>query len=158
MKAVAIVLVILLVVPGVEAVFDKVTPSNSVSVSPATLDARALIGGDPSATLARIEDVATAEDAQLPAAFVREIGLLPDARDLRVIEAGPIVGYTVDEDATVVLDQLVEHMESMGWTAVSLGDIDGATFIKSAGNCTWALVTCTQVGFATAVVVRCAFQ
>ena len=104
----------------------------------------------------RLERVASQGEAEAPEWFLAEVGLLPDARDVRVDDSGQVVGYVVDCRVDETLDSLNTLMESRGWTAVPLGQVDGFTFIRQSGSCTWALVTCTQVGAATSVVIRTA--
>ena len=86
--------------------------------------------------------------------FQAEVGLLPDARDVRSGNGGRVVGYVVDCGVDEALASLEAHMEALGWTGVPLGQGDGFTFVKSSGRCTWALATCTRIGSATSVVLR----
>lgn len=169
LKAAAIVLALVLVAPGVDAVMRFAAEPEREAVAAEGLDAGALIGpGDPFTTLAALEAVADAgggagggytdggEDgtAVPPAAFMEEIGLPVGARDVRTQGDGTLVGYVVDADRDVVADDLAALMKARGWTRVSLGEEGAATYVKSKGRCTWALATCTQVGDATSVVVR----
>ena len=155
LKAAAIVLALLLAAPGVEAISRFAVPPQEASASDAGLDAASLTGaGDAFAALERIEGVASAGDADVPAAFSEEIGFLPGASDIRVGGDGSVVGYTVSLSSSIAYEQVVAHMEARGWTTAALGDMQGATFVKQSGACTWALATCTQVGSSTSIVWR----
>lgn len=157
LKAAAIVLAILLVAPGLDAVVRIVVPMQVANAADVGIDAAYLTGGeDASASLERIESAATASEANVPDEFSAEVGLLLGARDVRASEQGVlVVGYVVDGDCSDVARRLEAHMEARGWTGVALGKAAGATFAKSSGSCTWALATCTQVGSDTSVVMRC---
>lgn len=103
-----------------------------------------------------LEGMAHAEGEEaMPSWFKREIGFLPGARDIRT-DGTATVGYLVNGESEGVLSELFAHMGSLGWTAVPLGDVSGATFMKRSGACTWALATCTPVGPSTSIVFRCA--
>ena len=166
MRAVAIVAALVLAAPAVDAVLRAAPPpGGDARGSPvAGLDANALAGaGGPEAFLDRLEALAdagaqtsgAANGASVPGAFAREIGFLDGARDVRVSEGGAVVGYLVEGDAEEVLERLNCNMEALGWTCVPLGEQWGSTYVKGGGACTWALASCTQVGTATSVVVRC---
>lgn len=120
------------------------------------LDAQAIIGGgDAMAVLANLEEAVVADGLEaVPIAFLDEAGLLPGARDVRVSVDGTVVGYLLDLDADEALALLLSQMEAHGWAGVSLGGVDGYTFLKDSGCYTWVLATCTQVGDATSVVMR----
>ena len=155
LKAATIVLAILLVAPGVDSVARFAGSAQVANAASPGIDAGYLTGaGDAQASLDRIEELAEASGADVPEAFAREVGFLPDARDIRANGDGSVIGYTVPHSCADTLDLLAEQMETAGWTAVSLGEVEGATFVKEEGSCRWALVTCTQVGSSTSVVVR----
>lgn len=112
---------------------------------------------DAESALARLEDAAEvglSVHAKLPEALQREVGVPDGARDVRVADGG-VFGYVVDVPPAQAMDQLTSHLALRGWSGVPLGGLDGATFVKEGGTCTWALATCTQVGDVTSVVVRC---
>lgn len=155
-RALAIVLAIVLMVPGVEAIARFAHSANAQTVSTSELSASSLIDSfDAEASLERIEQAASIEGRALPPSFGEEIGMLPGARDIRMNEDGSVIGYVVDREGDETLSQLRKHMEQKGWTAVDLDEACGATFVKAEGSITWALATCTQVGSATSVVIRC---
>ena len=105
--------------------------------------------------LNQLEDMARVEgEAPTPAWFQREIGVLPNARDVRT-DGTSVVGFLVDGTSDEVLAALTSHMEGRGWIAVPLGEVEGATFVKQTGVCTWVLATCSQTGSVTSVVLRC---
>ena len=156
LKAVAVVLAILVMAPGVEAITRIVVPTQIAEANVGGIDAsELLVGADANAALGRIEGMLAESGPEAPAWFREEIGFLPGARDVRVSGDGDIIGYVVPGYAHDVFERLVENMEAAGWASVPLGGVEGATFVKSAGTCTWTLCTCTQVGSDTSVVVRC---
>lgn len=110
---------------------------------------------DPLQALDKLEAAADRYSCKLPSYFEQEIGLLADARDVRVNEDGCVVGYVMDESPSTVLELLRTHMRNAGWAEIPLGDISGATFVKEDGSCTWALASCIEVGCSTSVVFRC---
>ena len=124
-----------------------------LAASSVGIDAALFAGaGDVDEALGKLEALAAAPADDVAESFERDIGFLPGARDVRA--SGPVVGYLVDGGCDEVMEALQAHMAGRGWTCVPLGGIDGATFVKRSGACTWALATCTQVGDATSVVVR----
>ena len=155
LKAVAVVLAIVVAVPGADVLARFFTPSETASADEGLAAGVLIEPGDAQTSLERIEAVAAADDADVPEAFADEIGFLPDARDIRVSSGGEVVGYVVPGSAESVFAQIAERMKANGWTEVPLGEeVEGATFVKSSGACTWALITCTQVGEDTSVVAR----
>lgn len=125
-------------------------------VSPAGFTARVLSQHeDPVEALLALE-AATAPDGAAPPAFEREIGLPAGCRDIRSAQDGSVVGYTVDCDSARALREVGSLMAQRGWTEVPLGQAQGASFLKRDGELGWAVVTCTQVGASTSVVVRSA--
>lgn len=156
LAAAAIVVCIVLAVPAADAFLHR---SGVVDAgAPIVLDAEAIIAGkDVDEVVSRLEQAANqvAEASGLPGWFQEEVGLLPDARDVRLSNDATVIGYVVDADCQEVLDDLCAHMASRGWTNVPLGQLDGATFVKDSGRCTWVLATCTQVQSSTSVVMRC---
>lgn len=155
-KAVAIVVAIVIVAPVSNWVARAVDVVESEPQAAVGLDAAALLeGGDPDRVLARLEEAAACEDA-VPMWFQRELGLPAEARDVRA--SGTTVSYVVDAESAWAFERVKALLAARGWTCVPLGGIEGATFLKEAGACTWALVTCTQVGSATNVVFRCSIS
>lgn len=106
--------------------------------------------------LARIEDMLSVSNGGLSDAFQREIGIVAGGRDVRMASNGLVVGYVCAGEAESVMEELADHMAERGWTRVPLGGVCGATFMKGEGAFTWVLVTCTQVGDVTSVVIRSA--
>lgn len=156
LKAIAIVVAIVVAAPGVDAVARYAATPQRASAAVGGIDAGFLLeSGDASTALDRIEGLSSGEAADVPRAFSEEVGFLPDARDVRASIDGAVVGYVVDSGADDALRRLIGHMQLRGWTEVPLGEVEGATFVKREGSCRWALATCTQVGAATNVVVRC---
>ena len=156
-KAAAIVMALLLMVPGVEVLVGMAVHHHAIGDVNEEVGIRELVQlDDPYETLSRVEDMASkGEEAKPPEAFSREIGFLRSAKDIRFDESRMVVGYAVEGGAQEVLSDLTAHMESRGWTTVTLGGVDGATFVKPSGAYTWALATCTQIGESTSIVMRC---
>ena len=154
--AVAIAVGLVAAVPLSGYVIEGVTASPEQAMADGGIRAEDLVeAADVNATLGRIEQLADAGQGQLPGWFEEEIGLLRGARNVRVDGTGHVVGLLVDGALHDALEDVRESMMRAGWSAVSLGEAEGATFVKEGGTCTWALVTCTQVGSSTAVVYRC---
>ena len=154
-KAALIVVAIVLVVPGFDAVLKAGDALAHARESPVGIDAAEVVGfGDPDRALERIESFAQVGETSLPEGFADEIGVLPGARDLRVC-GDDVVGYVVDASVGEVYGLLRARMDALGWTMVPEGQEHAATFVKDDGRCTWALVTCEEVGSATSVVIRC---
>ena len=156
-SALLVVVALIASVP-VSGAFIGKAPAAETNAPPFTgVHAQALShAGDIDSMANLLEDMARAGgEASVPAWFQRDIGFLPDARDVRT-DGISTVGYLVDDVGDDVLVSLIAHMEARGWTAVPLGDVEGATFVRQAGTCTWALATCTPVGSPTSIVFRCA--
>ena len=153
--AAALVMAVMIAVPGVDMVAQLLASPKEAVTFDGGLDAAYLTGSrDTDVVLNRLEGVAAADGADVPEAFSREIGFLPEARDIRVNGDGAVVGYVVPLEAEAASSQLLEHMAARGWTAVSLGELEGATFVKREGSYRWTLATCTQVDAVTSVVMR----
>lgn len=153
--AIALVAVVVFAVPTVDAVFFSRGGMAGIAETGAGLQAEPILNaGNIDEVLESIEQAVVQDEGEAPDWFEAEVGLLPDARDIRVGNSGKVVGYVVDCDTEQARASLKEHMEELGWKCVSLGQVDGFTFIKSSGACTWALATCTQVASATSVVIR----
>ena len=112
-------------------------------------------GLDPYSMLNRVQERAESTLGSPPEAFMREIGLLPGAYDVRVSQDEGIVGYEVELGSAEASEQLDTLLEDAGWVSVPLGGVDGATYLKSEGEYRWVLVTTTWVGASTSVVIRC---
>ena len=93
--------------------------------------------------------------ADVPPQYAAEIGMPAGVRDVRVSSDGAVVGYVVEGAADEVAKEVDACFTARGWISVSLGGIEGRTYLKQEGCYTWALMTATQVGDSTSVVVRC---
>ena len=156
LKAVAIAVVLVAAVPITGIAFGGMQSPPAQAMADEGIRAASIVdGGDVDETLNRIEKLAKDGQAQLPVYFEEEIGLFDGARDVRADDTGRVVGFLVDSSSHEAFSCVRENMMKTGWSEISLGDAEGATFVKEDGACTWALVTCTQVGSATAVVYRC---
>ena len=169
-KAVAATALLVISVPAIGALSELgagecspdaygATGAEEASLAQAGIDARTLIGrGDALGFLSRLEEASTIEEAAVPEAFEEEVGLPVKYRDLRVSESGTVIGFVVDASAEAAASDVRSRMAKGGWSEVPLGSIEGATFVKAGGKCSWTLVTCTQAGPATNVVYRCVFR
>lgn len=156
LMAAVIVVALVATVPITSLVFKDVPSPSAQAMADGGIHAASIVDeGDADGTLNRLEKLAEASQTQLPAYFEEEIGLLDGARDVRADDTGRVVGFLVDITSHEAFGCVRENMAKAGWSEISLGDAEGATFVKEGGACTWALVTCTQVGSATAVVYRC---
>lgn len=114
-----------------------------------------MVGGDWESALANVESKLDAMSASAPEDFREEIGVPPNAHDLRVSGDGSVVGYALDGEASAASQLIESNMKTKGWSMVELGGIEGATYLKETGRFRWALVTATQIGDTTSIVVRC---
>lgn len=156
-RALAITLALVLLVPAVGALGELVhDPVEYIGgMDEGGISARKIVeGGDPSVVLLRVEEAAKAGSVEAPVWFATEVGVPSDFRDFRVDSSGEVVGFVVDGEPREVMSALGERMVEAGWSMVSLGGVEGATFMKEGGECTWLLVSCVQVGDATSVVFR----
>ena len=157
-KATTIVIAVLLMAPGVQMIGHLIGVSHAnqaLAQGSEGLDASAIVQA-PSAfdALERLEAQIDTGEPNLPDAFSHEIGTLPDARDLRANAEGTVISYLVEGDEDATLKRIVDSLESKGWISVPLGGACGASFVKDSGACTWAVVSCTEVGDSTSVVIR----
>lgn len=151
----AFVAAIVFAVPAADAVFFSHGSVGGAADAIAGIRAKPILqAGGLDEVLKAIEQTAAQDEGPVPSWFQVEVGFLPGARDVRVENENQVVGYVVDCNAGQALQRLKAHMEALGWKGVALGQVDGFTFVKSSGTCTWALVTCTQVATATSIVVR----
>ena len=151
-KATAIVVALLCAIPAANALAggggDSAPPQ-------AGLNAGEIVGdGSALGILDRLEKRAADADVQPPQDFEREIGLPLTCRSIRVDEANKVVSCVADGDSDDVLASETRRMQERGWRAITLGAVEGATFVKADGSLAWCLVTCTQVGPSTSIVYR----
>ena len=157
LAAVVVTALLILAAPAMDVVLGSRAPQASDDATEERgVSARAILAGDdPAMVLQNLEEVAESADAEIPDGFLREIGLPPHCRDVRVDASGQVVGCTVDGAAGTNVKGLELRMRERGGTSVPLGNEEGATFVKEGGDFTWVVVTCTQVGSVTSVVFRC---
>lgn len=110
---------------------------------------------NPFDALESIEHSLDGFSSTLPEGFASEIGVLDGASEVAVSEGGAVVGYRVAGTADEVHRKIGESMAVRGWLETDLGSIRGATYTKKEGAYRWILVTCTQAGGLTSVVIRC---
>ena len=109
----------------------------------------------PDAALDEIEARFDGVASTAPVQFAEEAGLPSDARDVRVSDDGMVVGFSVDGEPDKAIASIGEIMKAKGWVAVDLGGIDGKTYLKNEGPYTQVVMTATQVGGSTSIVMRC---
>ena len=109
----------------------------------------------PDVVLDEIETQLDRTASAIPEQFAEEAGLPSDARDVRVSDDGTVVGFAVDSEPDEAIASINEIMETKGWTAIDLGGIDGETYVKNEGPYAQVVMTATQVGGSTSVVMRC---
>lgn len=159
-KASAVVALLVACVPAADALRGALLPASQAQAQAGAayggLDSATLIGdADALGFLERLEAEAGTLQGQPSEAFEREIGLPAAGREVRANEAGTVVSYILDGTPDEALAAVTSHMSQRGWNAVSLGSVEGATFVKEGGSLTWTLVTCTQTDATTSVVFRC---
>ena len=159
-KAIAIVVALLCAIPAANAL-----AGGGVDAAPpqAGLNATEIVGdGSALGILDRLEKKAANADSDADAGFgatvsqdfEREIGLPPSCRSVRVDETGTVTSCVVDGNSDDALASETRRMQEHGWSAVPLGAVEGATFVKADGSLAWCMVTCTQVGPSTSIVYR----
>ena len=152
-RALIIVGVLVCAVPVSELVLQSIegaSKSESFVVQGLEMEGAA----DPFAVLSKIEQKASNHQGRMPAEVVEEMGVLPGASELKADAGNDVVGYVVAGDAESISREVDRMMVERGWAGVDLGLLDGATYMKDEGEFRWALVSCTQVGSKTSVVVR----
>lgn len=167
-KALAITMTLVFCVPAVEALADAGSTQGADFGSGVAafegsryegISARTLIGqGDAFSFLARLEEATSSNEPVLPQAFELEVDLPRRYRDLRATDDGRVIGCVVDAPVSAVEQDIRSRMPAKGWSEVPLGSVEGSTYVKSGGRCSWVLVTYTQVGDATNVVYRCVYR
>ena len=129
----------------VEELKRILTPLDIIAKTPAELGV----------TLDEVEDLLDGIASTVPMRFAEEAGLPSGARDVRVSDDGTVVGFAVDSEPDEAIASINEIMETKGWTAIDLGGIDGETYVKNEGPYAQVVMTATQVGGSTSVVMRC---
>lgn len=157
LKAMAVVVAMVLAAPASDALVQAVGGKPQAEGLFGGIDAAAIVGADDALDAVDLIERAAQQGRGSPSdSFLSEVGLLAHARDVRVYGEGQVVGYMVDCRAEEAMARIDEQMQKRGWSAVPLGGIDGATYVKNAGAYRWVLVNCPEIGSATSVVVRCA--
>lgn len=151
--AIAIVMMIVFCPAAIGLVLPEQTTKESVQAHSAfsfAQDART-----PDAALDEIEARLDGIASTAPVQFAEEVGLPTNARNVRVSDDGMVVGFSVDGESNEVIASIGEIMKAKGWVAVDLGGIDGKTYLKNEGLYAQVVMTATQVGDSTSVVMRC---
>lgn len=94
-------------------------------------------------------------DESLPVWFGEELFSLDGFEGVRVASGGAVVGFEMDGSAAQSFEAITELMEEKGWRCLQSGLEGSASFVKEAGLCRWAWVSCVEVAGSTSVVVQC---
>lgn len=168
-KAVLLVVVLLLAVPGVQWVLDafdgeeQAAPQEGVSVSVA-----ADPDGDLAAAIAFAQELgfygsiqmadSGSVSSQLPEGFEDETFVLSGAGEVFVVPGRNVVGYLTNGSASEAYSQCVMKLEKAGWTAVPSGQENQCTLVKESGTYRWMYVSSTGDGSTSAVVMTAESQ
>ena len=151
--AIAIVVVIVFCPALIGLVLPEWTTEESVQVHSAFSFAQD--ASTPDAALDEIETQLDRTASAIPEQFAEEAGLPSGARNVRVSDDGMVLGFSVDGEPDEAIASIDEIMKAKGWVAVDLGGIDGKTYLKNEGPYTQIVMTATQVGGSTSIVMRC---
>lgn len=91
---------------------------------------------------------------EIPDWFVGEVLSLEGTRSVMALDDWSVVGFSTEETADEALARRTQEMQEKGWFGYESGVEGVVTFTKGEGTCTWAMLSCTQVGDETSVVVR----
>ncbi len=94
------------------------------------------------------------EKSMVPDWFVDEIMPLREGVDGVATSNWSIVGLFEDGCISEVLDGFSETFAEKGWRGYESGMDGAATYVKEEGLCSWMMMTCTEVGDMTSVVLR----
>ena len=109
----------------------------------------------PESALNEIESFLDGTASTVPIQFEEEAGLPPGARDVRVSNGGKVIGFIVDGEPGEAVAAIDGLMETKGWTPVDLGGISGKTYVRNGGSFAQIVMTATQIGGSTSIVMRC---
>lgn len=91
--------------------------------------------------------------ASLPSWFAEELFNEAQATEIYANEEGTVFGINASKSPTAAFDEICSSMENKGWLRVESGMPHCSTFIREEGDPSWALVSCTNVGGSTCIVV-----
>ena len=151
--AIVIVVVIVFCPALIGLVLPEWTTEESVQAHPTFSFAQD--ASTPDAALDEIEARLDGVASTAPVQFAEEAGLPSGARNVRVSDDGMVLGFSVDGEPDEAIASIDEIMKAKGWVAVDLGGIDGKTYLKNEGLYAQVVMTATQVGGSTSVVMRC---
>ncbi|MEG2006779.1 MAG: hypothetical protein RR955_04370 [Raoultibacter sp.] len=92
----------------------------------------------------------------LPDRFEAELFSLAGGVDVRVSDAGDVVGFLSGEDVSRCFSTYAHALRSKGWTQIESGQEYASSFVKREGLYTTAFLSCAKVENETAVVVQLA--
>ncbi|MBR5260385.1 MAG: hypothetical protein IKV48_07980 [Eggerthellaceae bacterium] len=95
----------------------------------------------------------TYQTSSLPLWFSEELFDESQATELYANEDETIFGLNVDKSPAASFNEICTSMESKGWVRIESGMEHCATFIREQGDPSWALVSCTNTGSGTSIVV-----
>ena len=93
----------------------------------------------------------------LPDRFETELFSLVGGAEVRVSDAGDVVGFLSNQDVSPCFYAYANALRSKGWTQVESGQEYAASFVKGEGLYTTVFLSCARVENETAVVVQLAF-
>ena len=93
------------------------------------------------------------ESARLPAGFEEELFPLTGFYDVRVSQAGGVIGLLSHEPVHEVMEALDRELASRGWAKAPSGQEGCASYVKAEGVYTWLLIACTEVDGDVSVLV-----
>lgn len=86
--------------------------------------------------------------------FMNEIGLPPQAYEVRFQEDVSTVGYLVPQSLSEFYPYLFSALRVRGWEEVESNLVGTGTFVKATGTYQWLFVTCVDVADACSVVLQ----
>ena len=157
--AIAIAVAIVFAPAVIDKLFNLSSSAETASEETIGLADEALVsnqeGRTPDEVLDRAEELLGETLLPMPPWFSEQVGLPSGAREVRVSADGAVVGFILDGSPDSAVDDVDNRMRAHGWTSADLGGIDGKTYIKTSGKSEWIVMTATQVGSSTSVVMRC---
>ncbi|MEG0071292.1 MAG: hypothetical protein RR671_02800 [Raoultibacter sp.] len=140
---------LLLGVFAIEVVMDS-----AGSVVYATFSKELSSWGEPVLPQAEGGEADSSLGRMLPDHFEAELFYPAEGRELRVSDAGDVVGFLSHEPAELCFSSYADKLRSKGWIPVESGQKQAASFVKARGLYPEIFLSCTEVGDETAVVVQ----
>lgn len=116
-----------------------------------------VVQGDDLAEWIEGEGVLVSDVSEAPSWFSEEIFDPQELEGFGVVAATSdwsVVWLSAQASSEMIFALVTEQLSERGWSGYESGLDDQATFAKEEGSCTWTMVTCSQVGEETEVVMR----